>query len=137
MIGTLRWNVVIGFIGMIITILLSIGHNTLLTSLIRGFYSLIILFIAAFIIRFILGIIIGMNEKQSMTNDNIDDKHKGGNVDLSTPHEEDDINETLKKQLQFTSQTNSFSPLDPPKLASKDKVDPTKLVEAIRQMSED
>jgi hypothetical protein len=43
----------------------------------------------------------------------------------------------LKNQLKQSEGEIDFSPLEPPKLVSKDKLDPEKLANSLRQMSED
>lgn len=137
MLGSIRWNLVLSIVGFVLTFVFSLGNNVLITALLRAIYSFAILFVAGFILRFVLGSIIGLNDlepvDQTQTND---DPHLGGHVDLSTPDEDEAIAQTLKMNLQQSNKAE-FSPLNPPKLASKDKLDPEELAQAVRHMSEE
>jgi hypothetical protein len=136
MIGSLRWNFLVGIFGMFLTTLFSLNHNLFLTSLLRGIYSFIILFVFCFFIRWFLGTILEMNPMDSTTSlGSEEDQHKGSHVDLSTPDGDELISPSL--QDESASEEEDFSHLNPPKLASKNKMDPEEMVKAIRKMSED
>lgn len=139
MIGSIRWNVALGLSGMILTMLISLGNNVIWTTTIRSLYSFVILFLIGFLIRWILGTIVGIN-KMSINEESLsqkEEKNLGSTVDLSTPDENEAINQSLKMNLEASTKETKFAPLNPPKLASKDTIDTETMVNAIRHMSED
>jgi hypothetical protein len=139
MLGTYRWNITIGFVGMVLTVLFSIGGNLLLTTLLRGFYCFIVLFILGFPLRWFLGTIIGIKDMDMIVDgeSGTDNQVKGNHIDYSTPNDEDEMRISQPGEESASSKEQPFSPLTPPKLASKDNLDPEELVKAIRHMSED
>lgn len=136
MIGTVRWNFIVGLTGMVLTTLFSLSHNLFFTSLLRGFYSFIILFIVVFFLRWLLEVIWGLNSMELDTSSHSeDDQHIGSHVDLSTPDE--NAVDTSSAKNDSISKKENFEPLNPPKLASTNEMDPEEMVKAIRQMSDD
>ncbi|MNY50447.1 hypothetical protein D3C86_1859510 [compost metagenome] len=66
----------------------------------------------------------------------------GQNLDLSTPDEDEETREMMKAiHANTTKDAHSnemqFSPLNPPKLVTKNNLDPEQLAGALRRMSED
>lgn len=136
MIGTVRWNFIVGMTGMVLTTLFSLSNNLFFTSLLRGFYSFIILFMVVFFLRWLLEVIWGLNSmKLDTSSHSEDDQHIGSHVDLSTPDENTVDTSTAKSES--ISKKENFEPLNPPKLASTKEMDPEEMVKAIRQMSDD
>ncbi len=143
MIGTLRWNLILATLGLLLTFLFSATQNPWLTTLIRSLYCFAILFVAAFVIRWILGTVVGLkqfhldyaNSKQEQ------DEAKGQHLDLVTP--EDNELPMMDAQGQEGGSVDQdeaaaadFSPLNPPKLATK-KVDTEDVVKAVRHLTND
>jgi hypothetical protein len=144
MVGTIRWNFVLGGIGFLLTFLTSITQNLWLTTMVRSFYCFIILFAVTFVIRWILGTVVGLNQiEQSSASTNPDLQEteiRGQHLDLTTP--QDDNYPVLGSdedddQEQKRHNEGGFSPLQPPKLTKKEKVDPEDVVKAVRHLSED
>jgi hypothetical protein len=66
------------------------------------------------------------------------DEGKGGQLDISTPDEGEDLNELLKAQLDgglpLQHEESEFRPLTPQKLVSGQNRDPDELAQAIRHL---
>jgi energy-coupling factor transporter transmembrane protein EcfT len=142
MIGTIRWNLVVGFIAFLFTFICSISSNIWLTTILRSLYSFVIVFILMFLFRWILGTIVGLNQfmsEEPKREDVPDESHKGTALDVTTPDDEDSIHQMLKEGLDQASAVDDqfFSPLSPPKLTTKPDYKPEELAKALRQMSEE
>jgi hypothetical protein len=145
MIGNLRWNITFGVIGFIFPFIFSLGANPLSTILLRSFYSMVIMFAFGFCIRWILGTVAGLNSLRNGS-DSAEEKHVGVNINAVTPIEDESLHEIIKQNVTHnrstsTEELNSFSPLHPPKLVTKDndkpdQLQPEKLAEAIRHLSD-
>jgi energy-coupling factor transporter transmembrane protein EcfT len=144
MIGTFRINFIVATVAFLLTFLLSMGNNLFLTTLIHSFYSFVILFILTFGFRWILGTIGGTQlyySDELRDEPNIDDS-LGTQVNMATP-DEDEITRLLLKQNMDNpgnsegNADNLFSPLNPPKLAAKNNLEPEQLAGALRRLSED
>jgi hypothetical protein len=144
MIGTIRINLVVALIAGIFTFLLSVGHNLFLTTCLRSLYSFVILFVLTFVFRFVLGVFAGTDFFTPLPSDKAEDSdvHLGSQLDLATPDDDEATRQMLKKQLEKPGQPLEtddlpFSPLNPPKLVTKDNLDPEQMAGALRRMSED
>ncbi|HEY0826974.1 MAG TPA: hypothetical protein VGE40_02670 [Bacilli bacterium] len=140
MIGTHRWNLVFGMIAMIFTFLVSVSHNVLWTSLIGSIYSFLIAFIMGFFFRWVLGTVVGMKDMHLNVQSNPEDSlmDKGNNLDMTTPGEEEEIHRILKDHLTPQKEgDDEFVPLNPPKLVTKEKIDPEDLAKVLRHLSEE
>lgn len=128
--------------GFTITFLLSLNHNILSTSIIRGLLSGIIFFLLAFALRLLLGVVFGSSSKHTESSSSVEiiesmnafEEHKGRSLDLTTPNEDDELNQLLKQQ---PIAIEPFKPLNPPKLSTKITDDPKQMAQAMRQMSEE
>jgi hypothetical protein len=129
MIGSIRWNIILGIFGFFLTFIFSLANNVFSTSFMHSLYSGIILFLVAFIFRWFFGTV--FNETPTET-------HIGNKLDLITPDESNEIHQLIRKDNEMADMEQSdFTPLNPPKLVSKRSLDPEELVKAIRHMSED
>jgi hypothetical protein len=128
MIGSIRWNIALGFFGFLLTFIFSTSNNVFSTSFIHSLYSGIILFLVAFIFRWFFG---------TVFNENPTETHIGNKLDLITPDESDEIHQLMRNDIDANSEQSEFTPLNPPKLVSKSSLDPEELVKAIRHMSKD
>lgn len=138
MIGTWKWNVWSAAIVAVITFMLSISANFLVTAAWRALYAFVIVFAVMYVFRWLFGTAAGLKQFESGTLAAEGAGSTGTAVDLSTPQDED-LNELLKEQLAQQSPeaaATQFEPLELPKLASKDKLDPELLAESLRHMSE-
>ncbi|MFH5183194.1 hypothetical protein ACHHV8_11495 [Paenibacillus sp. TAB 01] len=141
MMGTIRWNLIIGLLSFVITFIGSISHNIWTTTLLRSFYSFIILFLLVYLFRWILGTMAGFN-KLAVTDAQQDsaEENKGTALDVSTPDEEAVLHQMLKDSLDpnAAAARPGFSPLNPPKLSTRgNAADPGELAQAVRRMTEE
>ncbi|MEX2462229.1 MAG: hypothetical protein WD469_13195 [Paenibacillaceae bacterium] len=128
MIGSILWNIVLGLFGFILTFLFSISTNIFITTLKHSFYSGVILFVVAFIFRWFLGALFMATPTES---------HVGSHFDQVTPDESDEIHQLMHKENEKDTEEFDFKPFNPPKLVSKQVLDPEEMVKALRHMSED
>ncbi|AIQ47838.1 hypothetical protein R70723_19490 [Paenibacillus sp. FSL R7-0273] len=125
-----------GLIGFLFTFLTNYGHNLLGTSLIRGIYGFILWFVLAFFLRWVLGFIVKQSASGRSSELAGDDEALGGNLDLSTPDEDEELINLLKqKPAEDNGGSEGFTPLQPPKLVSMK--DPEELAKAVRHLKEE
>ncbi|NEW05570.1 hypothetical protein GK047_05995 [Paenibacillus sp. SYP-B3998] len=144
MIGTIRINLIVAALAGLFTFALSIANNLLLTTCLKSLYSFVILFVLTFGFRWVLGVMTGFDHregKQSLDNYEVNDA-VGQTLDMTTPDDEDAATrEMLKANLDPNHSKHAaetqFSPLNPPKLVTKNNLDPEQLAGALRRMSED
>ncbi|MGR6762447.1 hypothetical protein [Paenibacillus polymyxa] len=133
--GSLRINLWSGVVGFILTFVLSVGSNLLTTSLIRGLIAFVFWFLLAFVLRWTLGVVArpDLSNAQDRASSQVDGV--GGNLDLTTPDENENLNELLKPKPEQTDEgNNGFAPLNPPKLVSNK--DPEELAKAVRHLTD-
>lgn len=138
MAGTIRWNFVVGAVSFVLTFLLSLGSNVLLTTLLRSLYSFAILFAVTFGFRFIMGLLLssggpGANETAAAAAESpAPNENLGRHLDLTTP------DETAHQTADGADREEAeFSPLLPTKLVTRKQPDTEQSVRALRQMSEE
>jgi hypothetical protein len=138
MIGTVRWNLVLGVIGFGLTFLLSVGANFFTATLLHSFYGFIIMFGVGFAVRWVLGTLAGLKEFQVIAdNSKTPDEGIGANVDSVTPGDHDELGQLLKDNRNGTdSSIEEFTLLKPKKLASI-PAEPEELAQALRRLSEE
>ncbi|CAM3142669.1 hypothetical protein PALU110988_04665 [Paenibacillus lupini] len=141
MVGNWRWNVGLGIIGAVLTLLFSIGKNPLSVMLMRSMYAFIAFVAIAFVMRIALAFILTppvMHQEETAQEDG-----KGTQLDLQTPDESEDLNQLLRSQLdsnhtqeaEQSEQSKQFKPLTPPQLVSTQNKEPEELAKAIRHMT--
>lgn len=143
MLGTWRWNVAFGILGLVLTTLFSIGNNPLTVVMLRMFYAFASFFILAYVARAVLGFILRPPSIQLSPADPNGDTELGSQLDLTTPDEGNDLNDLLKAQLQGGSKGESpsaeagadFRPLSPPQFVSSASKQPEELAKAIRHLT--
>src|SRR6476620_3757575 len=130
MIGTIRINVIVASLAFLFTFALSIGNNLFLTTCLKALYSFLIVFIITFGFRWVLGLLIGTTLIQGSGTHPFEQENSssvGQSLDLITPNEDDVTREMMKSNLTSnqSAQVNDaqFSPLNPPKLVTKNNVD--------------
>lgn len=137
MIGSMRWNICIGLTGFILTFFFSLPNNVLLTTIIRSLYCFLILFIFVFLVRWVLGTLIGLKEMGPAERSNGGEDHmKGTVVDFITPDEGINPSENLRPDANDEEHVH-FSPLQVPKLSKTFNHPPEDLAQAIRKVTED
>ncbi|PZD93346.1 hypothetical protein DNH61_22160 [Paenibacillus sambharensis] len=139
MLGSVRWNLVIGGAGMLLTFLVSLGKNGFAISSLRGLYAFIALFLIGFLFRAVLSLIVGGSPAPVMETSSAG---LGGQVDAVTPDEGEDLNDLLKSQLEGSlepdrSEENAFKPFEPKRLVSTQNKNPEELANALRHLSEE
>mgnify|MGYP000247652724 FL=1 len=137
MVGTWRWNLIFSCLTLVFTFLISLSNNVPLTALTRSLYGFVIVFVITYVIRWTLGTVAGINtySEQDYSGNNIDET--GTTINIQTPDDLDSLNDLLKSQLINSEAEHGFSPLQPPKLVSKEKLDSESLANSLRQLSED
>ena len=141
MIGNWRWNAVLGFLGSLFTFALSLDGNYLTTTLKRSLCSFLIIFFLVFALRFVLGTFAGLkqtDETEQQISESDDELYKGANVDIRIPEETDSMRELLKKPADGNKDgASTFSPMNPPRFVSADKIGSEQIAKAVRRMSEE
>lgn len=138
--GKLRYYLLSGLIGFLITFAVSAGNNLFMTSFIRGLISFAVWFLLAFAASWMLGFL------KEMPGDYVPgqeagpaaEEGKGGNLDLLTPDESEQLNDLLKPAPSVSEVEMQFAPLNPPKLVkTPDDKDPEELVKVVRHLTEE
>lgn len=137
MIGSIRWNIYIGFVGFLLTFAMSVGSNFPVRALLHGAYSFLILFAVVFALRWFLGTLAGLKgvADPDPANPAADDQ-VGHTVNEMTPDDQDQLNDLLKTQLNRPDAADPFVPLQPKKLASVPDADPEHLAQMLRQLKD-
>jgi len=142
MFGTIRINFIVAALAAILTFALSVGNNLLLTTCLRSLYSFIILFVLAFAFRWVVGFMMHLehsNPKEVL--EATSQPAVGQTLDLTTPEDDVETRDLLKPNMNANPSAPDngaqFSPLNPPKLVSKNNLDPEQLAGALRRLSED
>ncbi|MDF2924699.1 MAG: hypothetical protein K0R57_3613 [Paenibacillaceae bacterium] len=133
MFGTFRWNLAIGLIGFVATLILSAPQNIMKTALMQSGYSFLFLFLFTYLLRWLLGTIIHTSDAGSETPspDSFEEPGtKGQTIDLATPDEKP------APVLASSPEEAAFAPLNPPKLSTKLGQDPEEMASALRRMTE-
>jgi len=143
MLGSVRWNLTIGALGMLLAFLFSLGNNGFVVSSLRGLYAFAAFFMLGYMLRGALHIIVGATQVDESIVQPAD-PNVGTNVDMTTPAEGEDLNELLKAQLDGGNGTGMaengdtiFKPFEPTRLVSTQNKEPEQLAEAIRHLAEE
>lgn len=131
-------NAVFGVIGFVFTFLVNYGHNLIQTSLIRGIFGFIVWFVLAFLLRWVLGSIIGNSAEAGDPDAALEDTGEalGAKLDIRTPDEDEELKNLLTPKPDAGSgDIEGFTPLQPPKLVTMK--DPEELAKAVRHLKEE
>ncbi|SDC87000.1 hypothetical protein SAMN02799630_01567 [Paenibacillus sp. UNCCL117] len=146
MIGSIKWNFIVGGIAFVATLAMSAGHNIWLTTLVRSFYSFIILFVLVFACRWLLGTFAGLDSAlKSPPEEAEEEMAKGTAFDAITPPDQDaELHQMLKNRIDDAApqaEEALFAPLNPPKLSTKISGAPDEssweMAQALRRMTEE
>lgn len=141
MIGSWRWNAAAGAGGALITLLISLGSNPFLTSIIRGIYAFAAFFLIVYVIRWLIPHFLLPKAAPSADLE----EEAGAMLDLVTPAEEQTLTELMKenwsggkgKPAGQDSMKAEFQPLQPKKLVTLDQTEPEEVVQAIRRLTDE
>lgn len=137
--GKLRYYLLSGFIGFLITLAVSAGNNLFMTSFIRGLISFAVWFLLAFAASWMLGFLKEMPGDYASVEETSPavEEGKGGALDLTTPDESELLGDLLKPGPDASDTEKQFAPLNPPKLVkTPDDKDPEELVKVVRHLTE-
>lgn len=137
--GKLRYYLLSGFIGFLITFAVSAGNNLFITSFIRGLISFAVWFLLAFAASWMLGFLKEMPGDYAPVREAglVAEEGIGGNLDLLTPDESEQLGDLLKPAPAASDEEMPFAPLNPPKLVkTPDDKDPEELVKIVRHLTE-
>lgn len=138
MIGNILINLLLGLIGFVFTFLVTYGNNLITTSLVRGAIAFVIWFLLAFLLRWVLSIIMNPSRPTEGIEipGNDESESLGSRLDISTPDEDEELKNLLKpKQTGGNGDNSGFTPLKPPKLVTMK--DPEELAKAVRHLKEE
>ncbi|WP_411349739.1 hypothetical protein [Paenibacillus sp. WLX2291] len=150
MIGNIKINLWFGIIGFAITFFASFGNNPWTTSLVRGCFGFALWFMLAFLLRFILGILAspagaakkppspaGTSGMPGTAEQAVqEDQDRGNRLDITSPDQDNELNNLLTPKPVDSGGQEGFSPLDPPKLVSTKQQDPEELAKAVRHLTQ-
>lgn len=141
MTGKLKYYLLFGFIGFLITFAVSAGNNVFGTSLFRAMIAFVVWFVLLFALNWVMDFLKEFPSEPTVEEiealqSQVEDG-RGTNLDLKTPDESEDLNELLKQPLNPQSQAVDFAPLNPPKLVkTPDDKDPAELANVVRHLTE-
>lgn len=139
MIGTIRWNLIIGAITFVLTFLFSFSHNIWLTTFLNSFYAFLAAFLLTFAFRFMLGSFLTLGSKSEESTEDpaesLNDKHKGTRIDAVTP--DDDVPNPSFASTNEDEEGLSFVPLSPKRLVTKKDIESEQAAGAVRKMSDE
>lgn len=139
MAGKMKACILFGFIGFLITYAVSAGNNMFMTSLFRGMLAFAVWFLLSYVGIWVYNF---LKEQEVKEDDEVisailQAQGKGGNLDLTTPDQSDELNDLLKQPPGDSSQIHDFAPLNPPKLTKIDDKDPEELAKVVRHLTEE
>ncbi|WMT39170.1 hypothetical protein RE628_16960 [Paenibacillus sp. D2_2] len=139
MTGKIRYFMLFGFIGFLITFAASAGNNLFATSLIRSIVAFAIWFALSWVGSWMISFLkelppdVGTQEEAALAAE----IGKGGNLDLTTPDESKEIGDLLKQAPEGELSEQQFTPLNPPRLVkTTDDKDPEELAKVVRHLTE-
>lgn len=140
MAGKIRYLLLLGFIGFLITYAVSAGNNLFMTSFFRGLIAFAVWFLLGFAAIWVLNFL----KEQEVTPDvtelsaaALEEHEKGNNFDYTTPDQDEELNDLLKQAPDNQTQAQEFTPLNPPKLVKTlDDKDPEELAKVVRHLTD-
>ncbi|OUM96957.1 MAG: hypothetical protein A9Z00_05150 [Thermobacillus sp. ZCTH02-B1] len=140
MLGSIRWNLVLGLTGMLLTFFFSLGNNGFVVSCIRAVYAFAAFFAAGWLLRGALQLIVASNEAERVLMAAEEARETGAHVDLRTPDDAAELGEMLKAQRDNGRPSDpaaEFRPLEPKRLFSIEGKNPEELADAVRHLARD
>jgi hypothetical protein len=136
MAGIWKWIAGFGAGGAVLIFLLSAWRNPIGTTLLRSVYAFVAFAALAGALRLLLGRYLVPQTGQPAPEE---PEERGRHLDLTTPDEEEALNQLIREQWTGGSprdQAAEFKPLNPKRLVTLDHVTPEELASAVRRMSE-
>ncbi|MEW4369261.1 hypothetical protein [Paenibacillus kandeliae] len=65
-----------------------------------------------------------------------EDQDRGNRLDITSPDQDNELNDLLTPKPDNTGGQEGFAPLDPPKLVSTKQQDPEELAKAVRHLTQ-
>jgi len=141
MLGSIRWNLVLGLAGMLLTFFFSLGNNGFAVSCLRALYAFAAFFAAGWLLRGALQLIVASAETERAGRLAGESPEVGALVDLRTPDDESEMSEMLKAQREAgrpgEPEAAEFRPLEPKRVFSIESKDPEELAQVVRTMVQD
>lgn len=137
--GKMGYYLLFGFIGFLITYAVSAGNNLFMTSFIRGLIAFAVWFLLAFAANWVVTFLKEQEPRPDVRDltDALKEQDKGTSLDLTTPDQSEELNDLLKQTPNDQSQTQEFTPLNPPKLVKTlDDKDPEELAKVVRHLTD-
>lgn len=139
MAGKIRYFLLFGFIGFLITYAVSAGNNLFATSLIRSIVAFAVWFALSWAGSWVINFLkelppdVETQEEAALAAE----PEKGGNLDLTTPDESEEIGDLLKQTPKGDLSEQEFTPLNPPRLVkTTDDKSPEELAKVVRHLTE-
>jgi hypothetical protein len=137
MYGTIGWNFIISAVSAVLAFFVSLSSNLFLTALVQSLYVFGIMFLVAFIFRFLVGLLVSINLPVDTNLDFTSPPQSpeiGGNYYAQTPNTDDFLQDILRQNYMNNGeeQQQEFSPLNPTRLSSTPETQADPLVEAVR-----
>jgi hypothetical protein len=138
MIEKLRYYLLFGFIGFLITFAVSAGHNLFGTSLIRSLIAFAAWFVLSWAGSWMIGFLKGLPpDVETQEEAVLATEGKGSNFDLTTPDQSKEIGDLLKQAPEEQLSEQQFTPLNPPRLVkTTDDKAPEELAKVVRHLTE-
>ncbi len=122
----------------VLTFLISFINNTWMTSIIRGIYGFILMFILVVLLNFVFSLFLQIKDENSdsendenapddLTSSN--DSHRGTRIDLTTPEEMHPTMSGSKKEREFVPWNQEETEMN--------NIDPKQVARTITQFSDD
>ncbi len=125
MVRKLLLNIWLGVLAFLITFVTALGNNVVSVSLTRAVCAFILFFLAAFVIRFLLALILAPDAKPAET---------GAHVDLVTPPDP----KTDVPKSSENEPSDGFQPLVPPRIERNERTqDPADIANIIRRLTDE
>lgn len=133
--GKIRYNLLAGSAGFILTFLFSIRNNLWTTSLNRALLAFVIWFLLSWLLVWVFSQAAAPAANRTDEADGGHDGSVGSRLDLVTPDQDDEeLMELIKQEPTGRQEESGFTPLKPPKLVSTK--DPEELAKAVRHLTE-
>lgn len=140
MLGSIRWNLVLGLAGMLLTFFFSLGNNGFAVSCLRALYAFAAFFAAGYLLRGALQLIVASAEAER-PHGAAGTQDVGAHVDLKTPDDGAELNEMLKAQRESghtdAAAAAEFRPLEPRRVFSVEGKSAEDLVQAVRHLAQE
>jgi len=141
MLGSIRWNLVLGLAGMLLTFFFSLGNNGFAVSCLRALYAFAAFFAAGYLLRGALQLIVASAETERPVGASAELLDVGAHVDLKTPDDGSELGDMLKAQRESGASGGAaaaeFRPLEPKRVFAIERKEPEELAQAVRHLAQE